>query len=130
MPSVSSKYSMSQDVRYGHCSVRLIQDARRSQLKLIWLALNKRPKQEGVIEWRYTSKSIFHYSDLILSTLKDLMLTCDGHNVKQSPHCLGADVTEPVFSDEQFSEVEWHLTRDWSLHLSAPVSILRGDELG
>lgn len=42
-PSASSRKRMIQEVRYGHSSVRLIQDASRSQLKMIWLALRRRP---------------------------------------------------------------------------------------
>lgn len=56
------------------------------------------------------------------------MLTCDWYNVEESPHSLRADVTEPVLSDEQFCEVKGHLTRDWPLHLSTAISILRRDQ--
>lgn len=135
-PSASSRKRMIQEVRYGHSSVRLIQDASRSQLKMIWLALRRRPiKTYYSILLLYTCKCIIHVFKMQCKVLTMLYVceynevkqTCDRDDVEQSPHGLRADVTKPVFSDQQLGQVKGHLPCDRALHLSSAVCVLQND---
>ncbi len=69
---------------------------------------------------------VFNTSQSIMNVWKYnwVTLTCDWHYVEQSPHRLRADVTEPVFGDQQLGQVKGHLARDGALHLSPAVRVL------
>lgn len=55
-------------------------------------------------------------------------ITCDRDDVEQPPHGLGADVTEPVLSDQQLGQVKGHLSGDGPLNLPPAVCVLHTEE--
>lgn len=55
--------------------------------------------------------------------------TCHRNNIEQSSHGLRTYVAEPVLGHQQFRQVEGHLPGDGSLHLPAPVRILKQREV-